>query len=286
MIVTDMRTMRYISLLLTTLIAGCLGTSDESGIAGTCQDSHGARAAYTNCRAFRGRLLLPHPSKLRAEAKPLQIAAVGFERADAKGTADAAPATGDGGPAPTTVKPTDKAQLVLFTGDVFAAEAGAGQTTSIPFSIVVPCQVSVNLLLTVARGGGHGAGLQVAPLAFARDSSGASTALGTLIPRQPANSCGSNPSALDLGQVTLVLPKDQSLAGASITLGQGKSKNPLALLDTDRDQATDLADSDDDGDGINDLSDDDAEGDGIKDSAQSLTALPDKNKDGVADMFQ
>lgn len=263
------------------LLAGCLGADGEAGIAGTCSDSFGTRT-FTNCRVFRGRLQLPHQSTLGAEeGKAFQIAAVGFVGAGSAKADGGATAKPDGGAA---TKPADKAQWVLFNGAPFAADAGSGQQASMPFSIMVPCEVSVNLALQLARGGDV-PGVQVAQVQFV-SSAADSAATRTLIPAQPASSCGTRSAPVDLGQVKLVLAKNKPLGAGTITLGQGKSKNPLSLLDTDNDQVFDLTDADDDGDGIADISDEDADGDGIKDSAQTFTALDDKNKDGVPDMFQ
>ena len=265
--------------LLLPAAGGCVGTGGEAGVADGCQDSFGTRT-FTRCRAFRGRLQLPHQSRLRLDGKSFQIAALGFGRgntaSDGGGTADA----GSG-----------KLPWLLFSGAPFAADSGSGMRASIPFSIVVPCELSVNLLLQVTRGGGA-PGIQVAQMKFASSDSSSST----LVPGQAAEACGGSRAALDLGQVSLLLPKNQLLTGSSITLGQGKSKNPLSLLDTDSDQLTDLADSDDDGDGIADLTDTDADGDGIIDALQLPSALPDRSGghdkdgkptgDGIPDLFQ
>ncbi len=271
---------RTLMLIPLALLTGCLGAGGEAGIAGTCSDSFGTRT-YTNCRVFRGRLQLPHQSTLGAEeGKAFQLAAIGFQAAGA-GKADGGAAAKPDGAA---TKAADKAQWVLFNGEPFAADAGSGQQASVPFAIMVPCEVSVNLALQLARGGDV-PGVQVASLRFV-SSSADTAATRTLIPAQPAASCGTRSAPVDLGQLKLVLAKNKPLGAGTITLGQGKSKNPLALLDTDNDQAFDLTDADDDGDGIADISDADADGDGIKDSAQTFAALDDKNKDGVPDMFQ
>ena len=263
------------------VLSGCFGSGGEAGIAGTCIDSYGTRT-FEKCRVFRGRLQLPHQSTLGAEeGKAFQFAAVGYYEAGAAKVDGGATAKPDGG---ATIQPASKVQALLFVGEEFAADAGSGQQASIPFSIMVPCELSVNLLLQLSRGGDV-PGMQVAQARFLSDSSD-TTASRTLIPAQPTSSCGTRSAPVDLGQVRLILAKNNALAASTITLGLGKSKNPLALLDTDNDQLFDLADADDDGDGIADISDEDADGDGIKDSAQTFAALPDKNKDGVPDLFQ
>ncbi len=273
--------MNRILMLATPLfaLAGCFGSGGEAGIAGTCMDSFGTRT-FEKCRVFRGRLQLPHQSTLGAEeAKAFQFAAVGFYGVDKTKADGGGTAKPDGG---ATAKPASTVQSLLFVGQEFAADAGSGQQASMPFSIMVPCELSVNLLLQLSRGGDV-PGVQVAQARFLSDSSDTSASR-TLIPAQPKASCGGAPT--DLGQVRLTLAKNKPLGASTITLGQGKSKNPLALLDTDNDQLFDLADADDDGDGIADISDEDADGDGIKDSAQTFSALDDKNKDGVPDLFQ
>jgi len=202
-------------------------------------------------------------------------------------------ALSDGGSTPDTglapdaraaLPPTDRTQLHVFFGPVFAHDEGAGQRPDIPFSIVVPCALSVNLVLQAPRSSSSGAaGPWVAALSFPDEEGGATT---TLIPHQADDVCGGSTSLIDLGEVTLTLATEKVLSTGVITLGKDNSKNPLSLLDTDGDGTDDLADADDDDDGQIDAGDVDSDGDGIIDDAELLTALPDDDKNGVPDLFQ
>jgi len=266
---------------------GCLGVDPQPYAPITCTDSTGAHT-YSTCRVWQGRLQLPHPSLMQLSAKAFQIGALAQTCNNSKLSGDAGSPAADGGSvaadsgassghsAPCT--PLQGGQRI-FIGAPFAYNAGAGQQPSIPFSIVVPCELSVNLLLQLPRSGQ--AGIQVAQLSFPSGViAGAST---TLIPWQSKDSCANNHSH-QLGQVTLTKTK-ASMSGV-ITLGQGNSKNPLSLLDTDGDGTADLSDADDDDDGTADISDPDVSGDGVRDASQTLASLPDKNKDGIPDLFQ
>lgn len=251
------------------LSTACLG-ADEGGVPTDCIDNQGR--AYSPCRVFRGRLALPLANKLLLPQKPFQVAAVAFERSGNQ------PAVDGGTGAATQVAPR------FFFGDVFTYTAGAGQRADYPFAIVVPCRLAVNLLLQVPSSGTTNLpGSQVAPMSFAKDDSGTLT---TLIPPQLGDLCGGTASSIDLEAVDLVVPSDKDLSGSSITLGVGKSRNPLDILDTDGDGQVDSADGDDDDDGLADVADEDANGDGIADSVQLLSALPDRDKNGRPDLFE
>lgn len=253
-------------------LTGCLGAGDTQGVAPTCSDSTGR--SYEGCRVFRGRLQLPHPNDLRSQWTAFQVAGLAFEASGGTGS-------GDGGAA----APTNKVQWRFFGGDVVAIDTGAAKRSSVPFTVVLPCALSVNLLLQVPRdGSGSLPGYQVAPMSFDTDSAGSTKR--TLVPLQARDACGQKTNDWDLGLVALQLEKAQPLSAGAITLGQDNSKNPLELLDTDGDGTVDLADTDDDDDGTSDYLDQDADGDGIIDAAQSLSALPDANKDGIADLLQ
>jgi hypothetical protein len=271
------------------LLAGCTGAGETSGVPPRCRDATGT--SYTACRVFRGRLLLPHAVKLPLEVRAFQVVGVGFEATGGAGGSDAGGARGadagvDGGGAAT-----DKVRLRLFYGPVFAHEEGGGLRPDVPFSVVVPCGLSVNLLLQVpAVSGDHVPGRLVAHMAFDDGGSGETT----LIPRQPADACGdasdllAPANTLDLGQVPLALKKAGVITSGSITLGDGNSRNPLALVDADGDGTTDLSDTDDDDDGEADTSDVDDEGDGIVDASQMLGGLTDEDQDldGLPDSLQ
>jgi len=275
--------------LVLAVLCGCTGTDNAPGVAGTCFDYQGN--SYGPCRVFRGRLKLPPADQLHTGQGSFQLAAVGFVSTDAPPAAadgSAASAT-DGSVAAAdaagTTPPTAAATPRLFFGPVFAYDAGAGQRPDTPFSIVVPCAQSVNLVLQVPRtSGGDAPGFWVAAMRFATDDGGST--LTTLVPRQAADLCGSKTNALDLGQVTLTLRSEGLLGSGEITLGKDNSKNPLELLDSDGDGAADLADTDDDDDGQPDIGDPDAQGDAVADTAQTLSALPDQDADGIPDLFE
>lgn len=267
--------------------SGCLGADPRTDAPLSCTDAQGLHT-YSTCRVFQGRLQLPHPSLMQLSAKAFQIGALAQTCSGAQPTGDGGSPAVDGGSVaadsgassgPSTPCTPLQGGQRIFIGAPFAYNAGAGQQSSIPFSIVVPCELSVNLLLQLPRSGQ--AGIQVAQLSFLSGvTAGAST---TLIPWQSKDSCANNHSH-QLGQVTLTKTK-ASMSGV-ITLGQGNSKNPLSLLDTDGDGTADLSDADDDDDGTADISDPDVSGDGVRDASQTLAALPDKNKDGIPDLFQ
>lgn len=250
--------------------AGCVGADPPDAYACTARDG----AAFKSCRTFHGRLRLPHPSDLRLETRALQVAAIGFR-------ATTSPSTADGG---ASGGATNKVTYLYFSGPTFAAEAGAGQQATLPFALAVPCNLTVNLLLQTPRdGAGAVPGVMLAPMTF-DDGSGNTTT--TLVPPQQDDACGEKTNAWDLGIVDLVLTKSTPITGATVTLGKGNSKSPLSLIDSDGDGTPDAADSDDDDDGKSDAFDTDVQGDGILDKAQTLSALPDQNKDGVADLLQ
>lgn len=278
-----------ILLLPALLIAACTGSSGEPGV-GPCHDADGDR--FDLCRVFRGRLKLPPPKQMHLTTMGLQLAAVAFEPTGGAPAPTPKPdggASGDGAAgmpdSAAAIQPTDKTRMRLFFGPVVAHDEGAGQRPDVPFSVVVPCGMSVNLVLQVPRSSSSGSpGLWVTALAFAAEDGAAVTA--TLVPKQPDDLCGSKTNSLDMGDVQLTLAIAGVLASGSITLGKDNSRNPLSLLDTDGDGTDNLADLDDDDDGQSDIGDLDADGDGVLDSAESLTALPDQDSNGVPDLFQ
>jgi hypothetical protein len=248
------------------LVSACMGTGDQSGLPQTCLDNEGR--PFTPCRVFRGRLQLPLSNRLLQQQKPFQIAAVAFEAGGSS--------SGDAGVG-ATVTPR------LFFGQIFSYTAGAGQRADYPFALVVPCRLSVNLLVQVPTAGTSNLpGALVAPMAF----EGIDGARTTLIPPQLGDLCGGTANSIDLEQVVLQVPPSSDITASSITLGTGKSRNPLDILDTDGDGQVDAADADDDDDGLADVSDDDANGDGIADALQLLSSLPDADNNGRPDLFE
>ncbi|MFZ5788727.1 MAG: hypothetical protein ACOY3Y_19995 [Acidobacteriota bacterium] len=255
---------------LALVLTGCLGAGDTTGVPAQCPGIlDGEATDYSPCRAFHGRLQLPTAKELaQLPDAPLQILALGFVP-KAGGQADAAPPPStDGGistPPPSASAPTAEVTPRFFYGAPFAALEGAGYRPTIPFAVVVPCGISVNLMLQQLRASGDKLpGIQVAQLSFARSES--ATAQTTLIPRQPADACGGKAGIHDLGVVVLTLAKRGVLSSGAIVLGKGGSKNPLELVGPPEGQA----------------SDQDQDGDGILDSAQTFAALPDLATPGVA----
>lgn len=279
-----------LALLITALLglAGCLGSGASPGVAAACGGytvgGDVVSKEFSTCRMFRGRLQLPAARDLTLPDMPFQIVALGFEPTAAPATADSGPRP-DGaaaGDALSPSAPTGAVTAYLFYGASFTAVDGAGQRPSIPFDVVVPCGVSVNLMLQVARtSSDHVPGYQVAQMSFARSES--STALTTLVPHQALDSCGTKTNQLDLGLVALTLGKRGVLSSGAIVLGKGNSKNPLTLVGAP--------------DGP--ISDQDTDGDRIIDSVELWTSLPDKvtpgaapedppvaQPDGIPDLFQ
>jgi hypothetical protein len=71
-----------------------------------------------------------------------------------------------------------------------------------------------------------------------------------------------------------------------VVVGEGDSRNPLAINDADGDGTPDLDDNNDDNDVTPDEGDEDGNGDGIPDGAQTIDALPDDDGNGLPDRFQ
>ena len=238
-------------------IGPCFGSSDDAPV-----------AEYAGCRVFKGRLQLPPAKELSLPARPLQLAAVGFEPLE---TAEEA-------------LPTDQVRRRYFFGAPISAEAGAGQRSALPFSITVPCGVSVNLLLQVmGAGGGARPGIQAAQLSFQGPPGGPDST--TLIPWQATEDCSGSAAQHDLGTVTLVLARRHDLTSGSIHLGAGSSASPLDLVPPSAASTTEG----------------DSDGDGILDEAETLEALEDiftpgappdlvdpqaPQPDGIPDLFQ
>ncbi len=261
-----LRTLIVLTLCVIVSLPACVGSGDSRGVPQDCLDNEGR--PFTPCRVFRGRLQLPLSNRLLQQQKPLQIAAVGFE-ADGGSSRDA------GGVATITPR--------LFFGHVFSYTAGAGQRADYPFSLVVPCRLSLNLLVQVPTAGTSNLpGVLVAAMEF----EGVDGTRTTLIPPQLGDLCGGSAKSIDLEQVVLQVPPSSDIRGSTITLGSGKSRNPLDILDTDGDGQVDSADADDDDDGLADVSDEDANGDGILDALQLLTSLPDVDDNGRPDLFE
>jgi len=141
-----------------------------------------------------------------------------------------------------------------------------------PMRLVVPCDVTVNVLVQhLASSDGQTPGDVVAVLAFA-NGAGETT---TLIPREMgsaiAPACRDSEllatNVIDMGEISI--PADGT--GEQVIVGGTEGgTNPLATVDTDGDEVSNLADGDDDDDSIVDELDDDDDGDGAADAAQSF----------------
>ena len=151
------------------------------------------------------------------------------------------------------------ASCAIF-GEAFDPGEQGGGIAGEPLPYWFACDLTVNLLIETFAP--VGAGDVLAALAFPT-SSGQTT----LLAREVA--CRDTPllatNLLDLG--TFQVPATPSTALVEIGGVEG-GQNPLATVDTDGDEAANLADTDDDADTILDDTDPDADGDGFTDAAQ------------------
>ena len=135
-----------------------------------------------------------------------------------------------------------------------------------------PAQESFSLVVQSPAGGSAGQpGAMIARVRF-QDGLGASAE------RIPAGGAD-----LDLGTPVFTAG---AVGGAGAVLAVEDTHNPLALVDSDGDGASDLVDLDDDEDGADDGADDDRDGDGVLDAEQGLDALADADANGVPDLFE
>ena len=160
----------------------------------------------------------------------------------------------------------------LFGPPFDPGQQGSGMVGQ-PFSLLIPCDLAVNLLVQVeATSGGQSPGSLLALLTFA-DGSGGVTSLLSAEPQGCRVTPDLATDVIDLGAFTV--PPDPSTAGAPAVLlgGAEGGTNPLSIVDSGGDEGVaNLADPDDDGDGVPDASDADADGDGMQDSAQRFQA--------------
>ena len=150
-------------------------------------------------------------------------------------------------------------------GEPFMPGQLGGGTVAGPFVLLLPCDLTVNLVVqTPAVDGSEAAADLLAIVSFATGI--APGQMTTLLPREPG--CGTTEpgtNLVDLG--AFAVPYRSRLGGPQIIQigGATGGKNPLAVIDTDGDGIPNLTDDDDDGDGIPDAVDPDEEGDGIAD---------------------
>lgn len=160
--------------------------------------------------------------------------------------------------------PDGAVRACAIFGEPFDAAAG-------PFRLLLPCDVTVNLLVQrVGAGGARAPGDLLAVVEFPTGVTPEETT--TLFAREPA--CRDTPrlatNVLDLG--TVAVPATPADAPAAVLIGgPGGGENPLATIDTDGDAVANLADPDDDEDGMPDTEDEDRDGDGAVDAAQVFT---------------
>lgn len=157
-------------------------------------------------------------------------------------------------------------QVDVYGSPVFDASRAA----SAAFVAPVDGQRSFVLLLQVPSASGRGPGSFLGLLTF---QNGAGDA--TLVPPGTDD--------IDLGPVTVIAGTNRP---ADNLLKAGDANNPLSQIDTDGDGTVDLADTDDDEDGAPDASDPDNGNDGVDDALQALSALPDEDGDGIADLLE
>jgi hypothetical protein len=157
-------------------------------------------------------------------------------------------------------------------GEPFDPGEQGGGISAEPFRLLVPCNVTVNVVLQlVASSEARTPGDLVAVLAWPHGDD-----VTTLLPREVgsdlAEACRDTElratNLIDLGDLTV--PAEPPADGPAIVLvgGAEGGVNPLGTVDTDGDTDANLADPDDDDDDLLDEADDDDDGDGAVDAAQ------------------
>ena len=156
----------------------------------------------------------------------------------------------------------------------FSPAANGGQPVS--FSLALPDDRPHVLLFQVPVARQDALGQLVARVRFAQDANGT---LGDVLNGR-APGVTARLADLDLGTVKISVgrtsnPPDGTspLADNVAVLGEGDSRNPLKINDTDGDGTPDLDDADDDNDLTPDMGDSDANGDGIEDAQQRFDVL-------------
>lgn len=145
-----------------------------------------------------------------------------------------------------------------------------------PFRVLLPCDVSVNLLIQeVATSDARTPGDLVALIAFPTGTPGETS---TLVPREVgsdlAEACRDTElratNIVDLGDFSIPASAPEDGPAVVVLGGAEGGVNPLAIVDTDGDTESNLADADDDDDDVLDADDDDDDGDGAADLAQGF----------------
>jgi hypothetical protein len=157
-------------------------------------------------------------------------------------------------------------------GDPFDPGEQGGGVPAEPFKILLPCELSVNLVVqTLASSDGRTPGDLVAVLAYPDGGD-----VTTLLPRELGSALAAAchdtelraTNLIDLGEFTLPQPASPDTIPIAIIGGTEGGTNPLATVDTDDDGDANAIDTDDDGDGTPDDLDDDDDADGAADAAQ------------------
>ena len=156
----------------------------------------------------------------------------------------------------------------VYVSDVFDPSLESDAS----FVLAVDGDYAFNLILQVPGGGG-GAGTFLGALWFDSGATGETT----LIPRGETD--------LDIRELDAI-SNDPNLRSDNVLRAADTGRNPLALIDSDGDGTADLTDADDDDDGVSDVSDEDVAGDGTDDARQLLSALPDEDANGIADLLE
>lgn len=186
---------------------------------------------------------------------------------------------------------TEPEPLIAFANGVPFSPAGNGDQP-VSFRLALPVDRAFTLFFQVPTDGPNGVGRLIAPVRFAKDASGALTDV--LSGRTGASAAPL--SDIDLGVVDITVasaPGSDKVCDETTTCvrtyqviaGDGDSKNPLAVNDTDGDGTPDLDDNNDDNDVTPDDGDEDANGDDIRDDAQTIDALADEDANGLPDRF-
>lgn len=235
-------------LFLISAAAGCTGAS-EGGIA-------------PGERVVTGRILVDADGATQRQA--LQVAAV-FAAADCAATG--AIRVGD-------VTPETPACAIF--GDPFDPGVQGGGVTGEPFTIALPCAVTVNLLVqTLGSSGGQTPGAPLALLAYPTGVTAdeVTTLLAREDPARP-DTCRDTEllatNLIDLGDVPVPAAPAPDAPPLVLVGGPAGGENPLGTVDTDGDGTANAADPDDDGDLIDDALDDDRDSDGLADAAQTF----------------
>jgi glycosidase len=164
---------------------------------------------------------------------------------------------------------TSNQQVIPFVSEILDPSVERRESS---FVVAVDRRFDFVLVLQVPSAGGCCVGSFLGQLVFDDE---------TLWPR--GGSEGDKDDDVDLGPVSVMRgvkpPSDTALVA-------GQGREPSTQTDSDDDGVQNALDDDDDDDGVSDATDNDVAGDGVDDARQVLSALPDVDADGVADVLQ